>query len=101
MDEKKLDQKEFEELGRHLVYEEKKDILEFRRYWSPRIFWLLVSILIFQAGFVVVIGLGWLDFVEYENVVSVYLAESVIQIVGLSVIVLKFLFPNKDNNEKN
>lgn len=83
-----------DELERGLGISEKRDILKFRNYWSPRIFGLIVSILLFQAIFILVIGLGGLDFLDYKTVLSVYLSESVVQVCGLGIIVLKFLFPN-------
>lgn len=75
---------------------EKGDILGFRKYWSHRIFWLVSGILIFQAALVVAVGLEGLKFVSYQTVISVYLGESVVQVFGLGVIVLKFLFPKNN-----
>ena len=80
-------------LDRELLQNEKKDVLAYRRFWSPRIFWLILSILIFQGLLVIAIGSRRLDFMSYQTVVSVYLGESVVQVFGLGVIVLKFLFP--------
>ena len=96
MSKESLTGQEYEELNKFLSLQEKKDILRYREYWSPRVFKLVVCILIFQAVFVIFIGWGWLDFTEYENVISVYLVGSVAQIVGLSIIILKFLFPNQE-----
>lgn len=86
--------KTIDALEKELGLREKKDILDFRSYWSPRIFWFIFGILLFQALFVVAIGLGILDYADYTTVISVYLSESVVQIFGLGIIVLKFLFPN-------
>ena len=86
-----------DELEKGLGLQEKKDIITFRNYWSPRIFWLVFGILIFQGAFIMLIGLGYLDYINYKNVISVYLGESVIQVFGLGIIVLKFLFPNNKN----
>lgn len=87
---------DLEALDRQLGYDEKKDILGYRRFWSPRIFWLIFSILVFQGLLIIIIGLGWLDYLHYQSVVSVYLGESVIQVFGLGIIVLKFLFPKNN-----
>lgn len=91
MDDKRVSIYEFEK--EVLGIQEQKNILKFRNYWSPRIFILVGGILVFQASFVVAIGLGILDYFSYQSVVSVYLGESVIQVFGLGIIVLKFLFP--------
>ena len=93
MDGQKVD---LDELEKQLSRDEKKDILGYRKFWSPRIFWLIFSILVFQAFLIIVIGLGWLDYISYQSVVSVYLGESVIQVFGLGIIVLKFLFPKNN-----
>lgn len=87
--------KELEDFEKSIGIQEKIDILKFRNYWSPRIFYLIVGILLLQSFFVIAIGKGYLDFVGYENVISVYLGESVIQIFGLGIIILKFLFPGQ------
>lgn len=83
-----------EELERALGIDEKKQILGYRQFWSPRIFWLIFSILVFQGLLIIGIGLGLFDYLSYQSVVSVYLGESVVQVFGLGIIVLKFLFPN-------
>lgn len=89
------------DLEKELGIQEKQDILSFRNYWSPRIFYLILGILLFQGFLVAAIGRGWLDFMRYGSIISVYLGESVVQVLGLGVIVLKFLFPtnNKSNNK--
>lgn len=83
-------------LDKQLDLDEKKDILLYRKFWSPRIFWLILSILVFQGCLIVVIGLGWLKYLGYQSVVSIYLGESVVQIFGLGIIILKFLFPKNN-----
>lgn len=83
-------------LDRQLLQDEKKDIIVYRKFWSPRIFWLIFGILAFQACFVILVGLRALNFISYQNVISVYLGESVIQVFGLGIIVLKFLFPKNN-----
>lgn len=89
-----MDDKIIPDLEKKLGIQEKQDILKFRNEWSPRIWKLIAGILIFQGCFVVAIGFGLLDYSQYTSVISVYLGESVIQVFGLGVIVLKFLFAN-------
>lgn len=69
---------------------ERKDIREMRRSWSK---WILRAILVIIAFDLVIVffaGFGWMKF---EGVIlPIFIGESLIQVLGLAVIIVGFLF---------
>lgn len=65
-----------------------------RTHWSWFAFFLLLIMILFQGWIVVGVGLKWFDFSKYDSLIKLVVGENFLQIVGISLIVVKFLFPN-------
>jgi len=80
---------ELEEL--RLKIQEKSEFLSYRKQWSKYLLLLLVAIVVFNAAFLVSIGLGWLTFAD-EWLVRIIITGSFVEVLGLAKIVVDFLF---------
>lgn len=69
---------------------------QLRDRWSWFIFGFVCSMIILEAFLAIAIGYGWMNFEHYKYVVSLVLGENFAQIVGMGIIVSKFLFPTQD-----
>jgi hypothetical protein len=65
---------------------------ESRRQWSFFLIGCIAASLIFQISITIGVGLGALDFSKYQWFLPIVVSETFVQIVGLSAIVLKWLF---------
>jgi len=74
-----------------LLLRERTEFLYFRRQWSKYLLLIFVFIVIFNAIFLVVIGLGWLKFAD-EWLVRIIFGGSFVEALGLAKIVVDFLF---------
>jgi hypothetical protein len=70
---------------------EKSEFLEFRKNWSKNLLWLVVFIVIFNALFLIAVGMRWLVFID-EWLVRLIITGSFAEVLGLSKIVVDFLF---------
>src|SRR6266849_1506039 len=70
----------------------REQFFELRGLWS---FWLILwisFILLFQTGITIAVGAGILNFIEYKWFLPVVIAQSFLQIVGMGVVIVKFLY---------
>lgn len=74
-----------------LKIQEKSEFLSYRRQWSKYLLTLLIAIVLFNAMFLVTIGLGWLQFND-EWLVRIIITGSFVEVLGLAKIVVDFLF---------
>lgn len=71
----------------------REEYFTLRREWSGRLAWFLGSMILFQILLTLIIGAGWLDFLEYETFLYLVVGENFVQIVGMCILVVQFLFP--------
>jgi hypothetical protein len=72
-----------------------RDFYSLRKIWSWFIICCIKTLILAQIGFMICLGFGWLDFIKYKNVLTIFYFETFGQIIGLAVIVAKFLFRDK------
>lgn len=77
-----------ENRGRH-------DYFGLRKNWSWFLMGAMAAMILFQMGLTIAIGKGCLDFEKYSVLISLVVGENFLQIIGMCIIVVKFLF--KDN----
>lgn len=71
----------------------RKDIREMRKRWSEWILRAIVAIIFFDFVVVFCVGLGWMRF-DSQVILPVFIGESLVQTLGLAVIIVRFLFHN-------
>jgi uncharacterized membrane protein (DUF485 family) len=74
-----------------LRLKEKIEFLSFRKQWSTYLLSLVVAIVLFNAGFLLLIGMKALTFQD-EWLVRIIFAGSFVEVLGLAKIVVDFLF---------
>jgi hypothetical protein len=74
-----------------LRIQEKSEFLDFRKQWSKNLLKLLVLIVLFNALFLIAVGLRWLIFLD-EWLVRLIIAGSFLEVIALAKIVVDFLF---------
>lgn len=74
-----------------------KNFYFLRIKWSWSIFGFITFLIFFQSILTVLVGCGVLNFEKYPWFVSIFVTENCGQIIGLAIIVVKFLFDKKDN----
>lgn len=89
--EAETEQKQFALQLQELRLKEKAEFLNFRRQWSTYLLLLVVCIVLFNAGFLIAIGLRFLAF-EDEWLVRIIFTGSFVEVLGLAKIVVDFLF---------
>lgn len=77
------------------LHSSRQQIMKLRARWSYFILLLLLLIVLYEAILVVLIGLDILVFVDYEWLIEIVIGGSIAQILGLPIIVAKFLFNPK------
>lgn len=68
-----------------------------RREWSGRLAWFLGVMILFQIILTLIIGAGWLNFLDYETFLYLVVGENFVQIVGMCILVVQFLFPKSSD----
>lgn len=63
-----------------------------KRYWSVLLMCSIGSMILFQFILLTFIGIGWMDFKEYDWVLPTYFVQSLGQIIGLGVYAVRELF---------
>lgn len=74
-----------------LRIQEKSEFLGFRKQWSKNLLKLLVLIVVFNALFLIAVGLKWLIFLD-EWLVRIIITGSFVEVIALAKIVVDFLF---------
>lgn len=73
----------------------KEDYYELRKRWSQYLFWFLLAMVAFQFLLTITIGLDLLSFQNYKHFLYIVVGENFLQIVGMCIIVVQFLFPKQ------
>lgn len=68
-----------------------KQFFEQRQRWSFWLIFWICSIIAFQIGLTVAIGLGSLDFAGYDWFLPLVVAQNFVQVISMALIVVKFL----------
>lgn len=89
--EQRLKERETERVGRQKYY-------KLRDKWSWFIFGFVCFMLVFQILLTVMIGAGVWGFEKNKTFLHIVIGENFAQIIGMGIIVAKFLFPNKDHH---
>lgn len=89
---------ELKERETHRVGEE--EYYKLRSKWSWFIFSFVAFMLFFQLALVFAIGFGWVDFTKYQTFLHLVMGQNFAQIIGMGIIVAKFLFPNRPVDSK-
>jgi hypothetical protein len=76
----------------------RKRYFALRDKWSGYLFKLLVIMILFQVVLTFFIGLGWAEFKNYEKFLYLVIGENFLQITGMCIIVVRFLFPLSQND---
>lgn len=71
-----------------------KSFYKLRKKWSWFILTCIAFLLITQASLMALVGTNVLDFRDYDWFLPIVVSENFIQIIGLALIVVKFLFSN-------
>lgn len=74
-----------------LRIQEKAEFLQFRKNWSKNLLYLVIFIVIFNAAFLIAVGMKWLVFLD-EWLVRIIITGSFVEVLGLAKIVVDFLF---------
>lgn len=78
-------ERETERIGRQKYY-------ELRDKWSKYLAGFILLTLLFQFWLTFFIGKGWIDFTDYEPYLYLIVGENFTHIIGMAVIIVKFLF---------
>jgi len=72
----------------------KKDYYDLRKHWSLFLFIFLFLSTIFQITLTLLLGYGYISFVDNKVFLYMVIGENFLQIVGMCLIVVRFLFPS-------
>lgn len=72
--------------------EGRSQFFDLRGRWSIWIILWISAQLLFQAVLTACLGLGWLDFKEYPYFLPIVTIQTFLQIVGMGLIVVNFLY---------
>ncbi|GFE78028.1 hypothetical protein GCM10011487_00280 [Steroidobacter agaridevorans] len=73
----------------------RKAFFRLRQQWSCAVIAWISCFLIFHIALTVAIGLGGLDFLQYQWLIPLITVENFLQIVGMGYVVVRFLYPGK------
>ncbi len=69
-----------------------REFFDLRKKWSSWIIFWISCLIIFNSGLAVFVGMGVLDFSEYEWFITAVTVETFLQVVGMGYVAVKFLF---------
>jgi hypothetical protein len=70
----------------------REQFFSLRGTWSKWLIFWISAILLFQGSLTVAVGLGHLDFLEYKWFLPMVIGQSFLQIIGMGVVIVKFLY---------
>jgi hypothetical protein len=91
VDESAITDSYYRNRAKELGLREQIEFLNFRKEWSQKLLLLVIFIVAFNALFLVIVGLGWLQYTD-EWLVRIVITGSFIEVLGLAKIVVEFLF---------
>jgi len=90
---------EYSRLRIQAILEERKEVRNMRIRWSNWILGCIVAIVAVDFLLVGAVGFGWAKFPDGYTLPA-FLGESIINIIGLAVIIVRFLFSDKKDLPK-
>ena len=75
----------------------KRAFFKLRKHWSAALMVWISSFIVFHVSITIAVGLGTLDFLEYQWLIPLITVENFLQIVGMGYVVVRFLYPNGIN----
>lgn len=96
--EKEINQEPTEDIDGSIHREGTKDFYKLRSTWSSLIGWCIVFLIIFQGAVTASVGFNLINFKDYPWFLEVIVTENFAQIIGLAIIVVKFLFNHHEKN---
>ncbi|MBP9748662.1 hypothetical protein KBD18_00500 [Patescibacteria group bacterium] len=75
------------------------EVMKMRGAWSSWILRCVIGIVVFDVLFVVGVGRNWLKY-DQGWIVPVFVADSLIKVLGLAIIIVGFLFGEYKRNTK-
>jgi hypothetical protein len=72
-----------------------EDYYGLRKKWSWFIFSFITFMLLFQLALTIAVGLKVMDFEKYPIFLHLIIGENFAQIIGMGIIVAKYLFPKQ------
>lgn len=79
--------------------EGRRQFFKLRGYWSGWLIGWITSLLAFQVLLTVTIGSKLLDFQGYNWFLPMVVAQNFLQIVGMGVVIVRFLYPGATPTE--
>lgn len=73
----------------------RRAFFKLRWQWSCAVMVWISCFLLFHITLTVAVGLGWLDFLQYQWLIPLITVENFLQIVGMGYVVVRFLYPGK------
>lgn len=73
----------------------RRKYFELRGKWSSWIVGWITGLIAFNSIITIAVGVGFLDYTKYEWFITVVLAETFLQIVGLGYVAVKYLFKDQ------
>jgi hypothetical protein len=73
----------------------RKAFFELRQQWSRAVMAWISCFLLFHIALTVAVGLGRLDFLQYQWLIPLITVENFLQIVGMGYVVVRFLYPGR------
>lgn len=77
----------------------KRAFFRLRKHWSAALMVWISSFIAFHVSITIAVGLGSLDFLEYQWLIPLITVENFLQIVGMGYVVVRFLYPNGINTK--
>jgi len=76
-----------------------RQFLNLRGNWSRWLTIWISGLLIFHIALTIAIGRGWLRFTDYPTFLPMVVLQNFAQIVGMGLIIVKFLYPTTSTRE--
>lgn len=73
----------------------RKAFFKLRHQWSCAVMAWISCFLLFHIGLTVAVGVGRLDFQQYQWLIPLITVENFLQIVGMGYVVVRFLYPGR------
>jgi hypothetical protein len=80
--------------------EGRRQFFKLRGYWSGWLIGWITALLVFQTLLTMAIGSKLLDFREYSWFLPMVVVQNFLQIVGMGVVIVRFLYPGATTQMK-
>ena len=70
----------------------RSQFFDLRGKWSSWLIGWISALLLFEIALTLAVGAGWLNFLEYKWFLPIVFGESFLQVIGMGVVIVKFLY---------